>query len=311
VLLGDNAAGFPHVFAGTAAPLDLWIARVHARALFGRLTQTAYSPQTGEPSIRAGSGAVVVVTPRWPHGLELGATRFIHRFWARRTSVLNELSSPFRSPFESSTPNDSLENNLAAVFLRWVVPRAGVEIYGEYGTEDGRFDLREIFVEPDHDAGYTIGLRQVSRRTRGGLRVIRAEVQNLQVGTLVQSRGQAPFYVHFGLLQGHTYQGQILGSDAGLGGAAAKVAVDWYHPGGRWTVAWSRLLRGDGSNTVATTPQNPRGLDVIHTLGVEGLFFRGRYDIWAGATAGYEFNRDFRRDAFNLNLFFAVRTGLR
>jgi hypothetical protein len=50
---------------------------------------------------------------------------------------------------------------------------------------------------------------------------------------------------------------------------------------------------------------------VIHTLGVEGLFFRGRYDITAGATAVYEFNRDFRRDAFNLNLFFAVRTGLR
>lgn len=306
VLLGDNAAGFPHVFAGTAAPLDLWIARVHARALFGRLTQTAYSPQTGEPSIRAASGAVVVVMPRWPEGLELGAARFIHGIWARRRSVLDEL----RSPFGFGTPNEDLENQLASVFFRWVVPRADVEIYGEYGTEDFRYDLREIFVEPDHIAGYTIGLRHVSRRPAGLLRVMRAEIQNLQVGTLVQSRGQGLFYLHGGLVQGHTYRGQILGSEWGLGGAAAKVAVDWYHPGGRWTVAWSRLVRGDLGDTVATRPQHPRGLDVMHTLGVGGLFFRGRRDIWAGATAVYEFNRDFRSDAFNLNLFFAVRAGL-
>jgi len=308
VILGNNAGGFPHVFAGTAVPMDLWIVRVQGRALFGRLTQTAYSPQTGESSIRGASGAVVVVMPRWPGGLELGATRFVHRVWARRQSVLDEL----RSQFSFSTLNDPLENQLASVFVRWVVPPAGVEIYGEYGTDDARYDLREIFVEPDHIAGYTIGLRHVSRQPAGVFRVMRAEIQNLQMGTLVQSRGEGRYYPHYGLLQGHTYLGQVLGSDPGLGGAAAKVAVDWYYPGGRWTVAWSRLLRGETSGaTVATGPQNPRGLDVMHSLGVEGLFFRGRYDITAGATAMYELNRDFHRDAFNLNLFFAVRTGLR
>ena len=309
VILGNNAGGFPHVFAGTAVPMDLWIARVHCRSLFGRLAQTAYSPQTGEPSIRAASGAVVVVIPRWPDGLELGATRFVHRVWALRRSVLDELRSPFGS---GSTRNDPLENQLASVFFRWVVQPAGVEIYGEYGTDDARYDLREIFVEPDHIAGYTIGLRHVSRQSAGVFRVMRAEIQNLQMGTLVQSRSQGPFYLHYGLYQGHTYLGQILGSDPGLGGAAAKVAVDRYYPGGRWTVTWSRLLRGETSGaTVATAPQNPRGLDVMYTLGVDGLFFRGRYDVWAGATAVYELNRDFRRDAFDLNLFLAVRTGLR
>jgi hypothetical protein len=308
VILGNNAGGFPHVFAGTAAPIDLWVARVHGRALFGRLTQTAYSPQTGESSIRGATGAVVVVMPRWPVGLELGATRFVHRIWARRKSVLDEL----RSAFIFSKNNYRAENQLASVFFRWLVPSAGVEVYGEYGSDDARYDLRDAILEPDHIAGYTIGLRQVRRPSAGAFRVIRAEVQNLQMGTLVQSRWQVPIYLHSGLNQGHTYQGQVLGSDPGLGGAAAKVAVDWYYPGGRWTVAWSRLLRGEaGGAAVATGPENPRGLDVMHTLGVEGFFFRGRYDITAGATAVYEFNRDFHRDAFNLNLSFTVRAGLR
>jgi hypothetical protein len=308
VILGNNAGGFPHVFAGTAAPVDLWVARVHVRTLFGRLTQSAFAPQRGDTAIRAATGAAVVITPRWPEGLEFGATHFTHRVWARRGSLLHELSRPFNI---NPANNDPLENHLISVFFRWVVPRAGVEVYGEYGTEDYRYNLREIVVEPDHIAGYTIGLRQVSRRPSGSLRVIRVEVQNLQRGTLVQSRSQGPFYAHYPLGQGHTYRGQILGSEWGFGGAAAKVAVDWYHPRGRWTITWSRLLRGDTGDTVATTPQNPRGLDVLHTLGGEALFFRGRYDILAGVTAIYEFNRDFRRDAFNLNGVIGVRAGVR
>ena len=307
IILGNNAGGFPRVFAGSAVPVDVWFARIQARAFFGRLSQSAYSPEPGDSALRAASGAVIVVTPRWPRGLELGLTRFIHHFWVRRGSVLQEVSAAFHF----SSQNDFYENQLASVFFRWVVPRAGIEVYSEYGTEDYRFNLREVFVEPDHDAGYTIGLRQVRRRTNGGLRVIRAEVQNLQRGPLVQSRLQTPFYLHGVLRQGHTYRGQVLGSEWGYGGAAAKVAIDWYHPGGRWTVAWSRLLRGDTGDTVATMPQNPRGLDVMHTLGVEGVFFRGRYDLWAGATAVYELNRDFRRDAFNLNLIMGARASLR
>ena len=306
VVLGNNAAGIPRVFVGSAEPVNLWIARVHGRVFVGRLTQSAYAAAAGDTAMRVASGAVLVVTPRWPEGLELGATHFVHRIWALRRSLLSELYWPFRGSYK-----DPLENDLASVFFRWVVPRAAVEVYGEYGTEDYRYNFREIVVEPDHDAGYTIGLRHVIRKPGGRLRVIRAEVQNLQRGTLVQSRGQSPFYIHFQLLQGHTYRGQILGSEWGYGGAAAKVAMDWYYPGGRWTVAWSRLLRGDTGDTVATTPQNPRGLDVMHTLSVEGLFFRGRYDITAGLTVVYEFNRDFKRDAFDLNLVAGVRAGLR
>lgn len=307
VILGDNAAGIPRAFFGTAAPLDLWIARVQIRAIFGRLTQTAYSPQTGTSQVRSGSGAVVSVTPRWPKGFEVGMARFAHHPWLGWNRVLDDVFASLR--FNSR--NDALENQLASVFFRWLVPQAAVEVYGEYGTDDFRYNLREVIVEPDHIAGYTIGLRHVVRRPGERLRVIRVEVQNLEPGTLVQSRLQAPFYVHFALLQGHTYRGQILGSAWGEGGAAAKVAVDWYHPGGRWTLAWSRLLRGEAHDSVATTPQNPRGLDVMHTLGVEGLFFRGRYDILAGVTAVYEFNRDFRRDAFNLNGVIGVRAAVR
>jgi len=46
-VLGNNAAGFPHVFFGTSEPWNLWIAKVHGRIVYGTLDQSAYSPVTG------------------------------------------------------------------------------------------------------------------------------------------------------------------------------------------------------------------------------------------------------------------------
>lgn len=314
VALGNNAAGFPRVFAGTADPVDLWIVRFHLRTLFGRLAQSAYSPQQGMTTVRSAAGAIAVVVPRWPEGLELGVARFIQADWSARLPPLRALVSPFRlGKLDRGAANDSLRNNLASVYVRWAMRTVGVEVYGEYGTEDYRYDFREILVEPDHVSGYTIGIRQVEPRPGGRLRVLRAELQNTQAGSLVQDgrTREGGFYTHAGLRQGHTSGGQLLASEWGLGGAAAKVALDVYRPTGRWTVAWSRLLRAEAAGfTVASAAPDPRGMDVMHTLGIEGLFFRGRYDISVGATVVFELNRDFRRDAVNVNAVLAVRAAL-
>jgi hypothetical protein len=42
VILGNNAAGFPHIFAGTSEPLNIFIAKIHARAIWGELFQSDY-----------------------------------------------------------------------------------------------------------------------------------------------------------------------------------------------------------------------------------------------------------------------------
>jgi len=58
-------------------------------------------------------------------------------------------------------------------------------------------------------------------------------------------------------------------------------------------------------------PPDPNGSDVQHALAGERLWFRGRYDLLLRATAVYELNRDFQRDAFNLNLIVGARMGVR
>jgi hypothetical protein len=217
--------------------------------------------------------------------------------------------SIFGSQYRANAAHTAQDNQLAGVFFRWVLPHSGFDVYGEYGRDDYNQNVRDLVEEPDHIGGYTVGLAK-AYRSGSALRVFRAELQDLQFSVLAQGRGWAPFYTSGALAQGHTGRGQILGSYAGLGGAGAIVAVDTYYPGGRWTISWSRVLRRHRGGFDSSGVADPAGLDVMHALTWNAVWFRGRYDLTGGGTAVYEFNRDFQRDAFNLNLSVGVRARL-
>ena len=311
IMLGNNAAGFPHLFLGTSRPVDLWILRVHGRVVWGRLSQSDYSIETAGGGVRFGTGLVLVLTSRWVPGLEIGASRFAHLAWPGSSLSLRHFLIPVTSQRTEHLQETTRDNQLGSLFFRWVHPRSGVEVYAESGREDYWLDLRDLVLEPDHIGGYMVGFAKVLA-DGSSLRVLRAEVQNLQFSVLAQGRGWTPFYVHSSTVrQGHTQRGQILGSSAGFGGAGAIIALDTYHPGGRWTLSWSRVLRRQGGAFASDSVVDPRGLDVMHALSWNALFFRGRYDVTAGLTAVYELNRDFRGDAVNFNATLGLRAAWR
>jgi len=313
-ILGDNAAGFPHAFLGSAHPINLWGLRLHGRLVWGLLEQSAFSPETVAAGRRFMTGFVGVATLRWVPGLELGLSRFLHSVWPPGGTTLHDLLRVLRSQNSANQLNIANDNQLASAFFRWVFPRRGVEVYGEYGREDYNQNLRDLLEEPDHIGGYSylVGLRKVLWRPGARLISTRIEVQHAPTSITPAGRSRPPVYVHTGEpTQGHTERGQLLGSAACLGGAATVVALDVYHPGGRWTVQVTRMLRQDAGDFPRSGQVNPRARDLQHTIALEELVFRRRYDLLVQAAAVYELNRDFRRDAFNLNLVVGVRAGLR
>jgi len=311
IMLGNNAPGFPHAFLGTARPVDLWLLRVHGRLIWGRLAQSAFSAGTAAGGVRYGTGIVLDFTSRWVPGLELGVTRFSHQPWPRGGPSLDDLLHMLRGRQSTGATNTASDNQLATAFFRWVLPHSGFEVYGEYGRDDYNATFRDFLLEPDHIGGYTLGFRKVMRRPGDRLLALRAEVQNLQFSRLAQGRGWAPFYSHSGVPQGHTQFGQVLGSEAGFGGAGSVVAIEWYSPSGRWTWSWIRLERQQRGDFPITGQPDPRGIDMQHALAAERLVFRGRYDLLMRATAVYDLNRDFRRDVFNLSLIVGARMRVR
>lgn len=319
ILLGDNAPGFPHLFVGTASAIDLWLLRAHGRVVWGRLSQSQFSSVSGHASKRFMSGVVVVASPRGLPGLELGGGRFFHTPWPQAGLRWRNFTKPFESLLKSGlrdtteipgVPKQDLDNQLVSAFARWVLPESGFEVYGEYGREDHNWDLRDFILEPDHSAGYMIGFRKTWRRSERDWISLSAEVLDLQVSILAQGRSQGPFYVHSTTRQGHTHAGQILGSAAGVGGAASVVSLARYRPWGSWTVYWSRELRQDADFFWRTGVRRVKDRDVLHTLGIEALMFRGDVDIAGGLAATYELNRNLESDAFNINGFVKIQSVL-
>jgi len=310
LILGNNAPGFPHLALGTAHPVNIGIGSVHARAVWGRLDQSAYSPDTLADSLRFMAGFVAEFSPRGVPGLELGATRFFHLQWPQN----GILHAPFSHAFEgilkhslasASNPNgEDPDNQLASLFFRWAFPSARFEMYGEYGREDHNADIRDFWQELDHDAGYMLGFQRAWLASGSRVVALRGELLNTRISHLYQGRSQAPWYTHnLSVEQGHTVDGQLLGAPAGYGGAATNLAVDIYAPSGRWTVEWSRAAR---ATSLADMDVGLRS-DILQALSVERRYERGSLETFWGASGIWDLNRDFTRDRFNLNM----RTGVR
>jgi hypothetical protein len=323
LVLGSNAGGFPHVFVGTAHPVRLGPLRIHGRTMWGKLYESRYTFMEDINPYRFAAGAVVVVVPVNVPGLEVGGGRFVHVFWSKDVLSRFNLTRPFGKLVGFGNPGPNQENQVASVFGRWVFPR-GVEAYGEFAREDGNLSVRHLLAEPDHDAGYLIGLQRVwggaggrdsataiatqepnalaQRRT-----VVRLELLNTRVTTPHLAPPENPFYTHSPLGQGHTYLGQALGSAGAFGGGAASVAFDRYSPAGRWSVTWTRLMRGQYLTSELNWVPVAQKADVFHALGLDGIVFRGRTALTYELTGVYELNRNFQRDAFNLRAASGVR----
>jgi hypothetical protein len=307
ILLGANAPGFLHAFLGTSEPLNVAIGRIHARAIWGQLEQSSYSPMTAHGSRRLMSGVVGIFTPRGVPGLELGAARFFHEAWPREGLRLRHLGKPFEQLLKANLANiddgdfgDDPDNQLASIFVRWMLPRAGFEVYGEYGRNDHNWDLRDFFLEPDQNSGHLLGFRKVWSVSEN-LLAVRGEVLNTAQGHVKQVREQVPFYIHSRQRQGHTHRGQVLGSAAGYGGGGSVLAADYYHRAGRLTVAWRRELRQERGQYWWDRNVREPGLDVLYDFGVDALIFYRRWDIGGGVNAVRNLNRNFASDEFNLH----------
>jgi len=336
LLLGNNAAGFPHVFLGTSSPVDIFIGKIHASFMWGELAQSAFSNVTGpstyvsnsEPGRkRFATGFSIVGQPRGIPGLEIGGARFFHSIWPSSGIPRSYLTKVFQAFLKTHLKHDApsdprlppdfggrglADNQLAEIFARWVAPHSGFEVSAEYGRDDHNEDIRDLEQEPDHSRFYNVGMRKVFSLNATSMTAARFELINFQLPQLVRApRGEGEIYLHGLIRQGHTYRGQLLGANVGVGAAAGStLAIDHYTPIGRWTLSWVRDLSQENGNFPLYGAREPRTMDVSHSLGLEVTRLVRGFDVTTGLTFVRDFNRDFARDASNINAIVGVRYNL-
>lgn len=305
VVLGNNAPGIPHVFVGTNHPTSIHIGRVQAQVVYGFEQQSSWSPVTGPSTYtdathagrtRFMSGIVGTFSPGAIPGLEIGALRFFHQAWFGNLTA-SEIKAPFEGLVKSSLPTanvpgiddrDALKNQLASVFMRWVLPHSGFEVYGEYGHEDHNYDLRDLIEEPDHSRIAMVGMRKAFPHADGTFSALRAELFDGYAPTLERHRGQGLIYVHNPLRQGHTQDGQLLGANAGVGAPGGQtLAYDSYTAHGRTTLYILRTSQDNASDYFLSGGRYRSATDAFGTIGASRLVLGNAFDVTAGVAATY------------------------
>jgi len=306
-MLSNNAAGIPHVFFGSAAPIDVWIGKVHGRILYGRLEQSDWAtPRAGVPGSQFVSGVVASFRPRGITGLEIGAARLFEISWPEggpgRKELLKPLESFLKKYLEGDPDrieNSSSDNQLASAFLRWVLPESGFEIYAEIGREDHSWDSRDFLLEPEHQTTGGLGMRKAWRRSDGGMSGVTVELFDMDPPLLNRHRAQDGKYSHhIGATQGHTNRGQVLGAGfAAVNGSGARFAWEKYDAEGETlALSLSRMVVRQRARTAG--PVN--GVDVQYVLGADRTTRVGALDVKYGLSGVYELNRYLTDDATNL-----------
>ncbi len=303
ILMSNAAPGFPHVFVGTSRPGDILIGKAEAFLFWGRLERTRFVANPTHPLV---NGLVLTYEPRWIPGLSLGAARvFVQRWdhltWRKWLSVFQSLDKKgLASEYPGGeNPND---NQIASLFMRWVFPESGLEIYGEFAREDYNWSWWSTAREPDWSAAYQLGLQKVFR---AGTRLVRfgAELTNLQVLLgLGSPRGLPVYYTHGSDLD-LTNRGQLLGAWIGPGGDSQTIACDVFHRGGRIGGYLERVRRNDGYYwQVIDAAQGNFSHDAEISLGLRQALDVGRVEISWEAAAAYRQNRDFLKHEPNVKL---------
>jgi len=311
LMLSGNAGGFPHAFLGTAQPLDLRVVRVQSRLIAGRPSATDWSPMRESGLTRWATGLVVSLAPNALPGLEVGGTRFIHLSRAGGVISPSDIGRLFTAGTATATTNLPEENQLGSVFFRWAVPKAQLEVYGEYLRDDYTLEVRRALQYPDDLRAYTLGVQRVLHQSPTALRTLRWELVNGQLppsnrgerrGNFAGGTGRpTPLYVHGGARDGHTHAGQLLGAPEAFGGAGWRAGLDRFAASGRTSLVLDRALELDWLTTARGTRDAVRPA-VRYGLTAEATRFRGARELGAALGVDLTFNRNLQQGTHVPNL---------
>lgn len=230
LLMSNNAPGFLHAFIGTNKPIKTPIGNIEFNLIGAKLNSNKKLPYENQHNQlnninddwRYLNSYVISWQPKWVKGLFLGMTRSLQQYGA----ALQNQQSGFISKYlpvvglaiqkQNNLGDDTLDRDqLASVFLRWVLPKSNAEFYVEFGKNDYGSNIRDYTLAPSHSAAYTIGFRKLLPKTATNYIQFETEITQMSQSPDYLVRGAGNWYEHGQLVQGYTNNNQILGSRFG------------------------------------------------------------------------------------------------
>jgi hypothetical protein len=298
LVMSNNAAGVPRLFVRTRQPLSTRLGPLDAQYVAGLLTESPFFDRDDENDYRSLSGFRVRLRPAFDTTLSLGVARMV--FGHTKYALLGPLSHAADAVIHWEFVNDAGEmdaDQLMSLFLRWVFPGAGFEVYGEFARLDNPRNVTELLIASNHTGGYTLGAQWARPFLNGHLR-LQSELTYLEQSTVFPDRPTQDFYSGRAAPQGYTQRGQVLGAAIGPGGSSQFIAIDHLAPA--WQLGWY-VGRVRWNNDALYRWLAPNFLQHDATLlsGFRGGWRTRHTDYSVETTWGYRYNYLFQWGGFN------------
>ncbi|HMI00875.1 MAG TPA: capsule assembly Wzi family protein [Pedobacter sp.] len=233
LLMSNNAPGFKHLTLNTMRPVDVFIGKIEAQIIAGRLEASNVSlPENPNPegsptafktkpdTWRSIAGIIVTYQPKWLPGLSVGFDRTAVAYHNKRDSAVKFFSW----------------------FGRWVMPETHAEVYVQYGRND---HLANSAGKKLHSNAYVAGFNKLVSLNR--------QQEYIQVGVEftqleVQKKGQITnhsWYLDDLIVHGYTNTGQVMGAGIGPGGNMQSLDVSWVKGLKRIGISMDRIVNNN------------------------------------------------------------------
>ena len=242
LMMSNSAPGFYHLTLNTVRPIRTPIGSFEGQVIGGRLETSnflgedangnkQYYPTTSS-DWRYLNAMVLSYQPRWIKGLFVGMTRSF-MMMAQDAKNYNGYLRVFTPISKKDNFGDGesayTEDQQISLFARWLLPADHAEIYAEYARGDHNYDLRDMFLQPNHFRAYMIGFKKlfyhddaIGKYVEFGL-----EVTQLQQNWSNSQRAVSYFSAYGEPLRGNTIQGQMLGAGIGPGSNLQTISLSW------------------------------------------------------------------------------------
>lgn len=290
LVLSDNAAGVPHLFLATAAPVRTPLGVLEGRWMIGGLSASAYDTAAAGPGRRSFSAAALALSPGG--GLTVGAARAVYAPVESWGGVAGHAADVLtRRGATGDTTRAAETEQVMSLFARYVIPSAGLEVYGEWGRNQLPSSLRDLLVAPEHSQGYTLGAGWAGRAGSGTV-ALRGELTYLERSSTFRVRPEGSWYASSSIPQGYTQRGQVLGAAIGPGASSQWLGADWLGGRARAGLFLGRVRWADDAymDTPDSKLRRYRGHEVTIFGGARAGTTLGGFELTGEWTVGRRYN---------------------
>lgn len=295
LLMSNSAPGFLHATINTTRPIRTGIGSFEGQMVAGKLEASGFLPvnpsddnyfnryyRPKPDDWRYFSGFVLSYQPKWVPGLSLGMVRSFTVYSDDMGNKLGDYIPFFQSGSKSSfgdpaadslnAADDKGQDQLISFFLRWVIPEANFEIYGEYGRNDHPWNSRDLVVNPNHTRAYTFGLRKLValQNYHQDLLSINFEMTQMSPGRSANNRFSGNWYHHNQVRDGYTNLGQIMGAGMGLGNDVQALNVSILRGMKQVGIQFERMVHNN--DFFYNTPKDMRANWVDFGIAAQGVY---------------------------------------